>query len=205
MLRDIKKLANPPKHINLLGKVKRSDSKNIIVVGSRNMSNYGKDVIRCLIPGLVKHGYTIISGLAVGCDTFAQKIALESGGRVAGVLGYGFDFIKKDSNRSFVEHVLESPNGILISPFKRTEPPSKNSFIYRNSVMAAIGKSVLVIEAQRRSGVFYTVNFALELGRSIMAVPGNLFCFSSQGVHALIKEGATLVDSLEDILNAIEN
>lgn len=203
MLKDLKLLHNPPKHLNLLGKVSRDDEKNIVVIGSRNMSDYGKNVIKALVPGLVNEGFTIISGLAVGCDSFAQKTALDCGGRTIGVLGYGFDFVKKDSNVSFIEEVLKSEKGIVISPFERTRPPSKESYIFRNSVMAAIGKAVLVVEARRKSGVFYTVNFALDLGRTVMAVPGDVFCFNSQGVNSLIKEGAFLVDSLESILECL--
>jgi DNA processing protein len=203
VLSDIKRLSRPPEHLNLLGKVKRSDRKNMVVIGSRRMSKYGKNVIDCLVPGLVKEGYTVVSGLAVGCDSYSMKAALDNGGRVVGVLGYGLNHIKSDSNVKFIERVLASENGIVVSPFKRTEVPSKYSFVYRNSIMAAIGRSVLVIEAQRKSGVFYTVNYALELGRNIMAVPGDLFKFNSQGTHALIKEGAMLVDSLECILESV--
>lgn len=203
MLRDIKRLPKPPEAINVVGKIKREDEKNVIVIGSRSMSDYGKSVIKCLVPGLVREGYTIVSGLALGCDSYAQKTALECGGRTVGVLGYGLDFIKKDSNVRFIEKVLKSENGVIVSPFKRSEPPSKTSFIYRNSVMAAIGKSVLVVEARRKSGVFYTVNFALDLGRTIMSVPGSVFCFNNEGSNALIKEGAFLVDSAESILDVI--
>ena len=176
----------------------------MVVIGSRRISEYGKNVIDCLVPGLVKEGYTVVSGLAVGCDSYAMKSALDNGGKVVGVLGYGLNYISSDSNVKFIERVLASENGIIVSPFKRTESPSKHSFIYRNSIMAAIGRSVLVIEAQRKSGVFYTVNFALELGRNIMAVPGDLFKFNSQGTHALIKEGAMLVDGLESVLESVE-
>jgi len=203
VLKDLKLLHTPPKHLNLMGKISRNDEKNIVVIGSRNMSEYGRNIIKSLVPALVNEGFTIISGLAVGCDSFAQKTALECGGRTIGVLGYGLDFIKKDSNVSFIEEVLRSKNGVVLSPFVRTKPPSKESFIFRNSVMAAIGKAVLVIEARRKSGVFYTVNFALDLGRPIMAVPGDVFCFNSQGVNALIKEGAFLVDSLDSILESL--
>ena len=200
MLNDIKRLPKAPEHIDLLGRIKESDQKNIVVIGSRNMSEYGKNIIDSFIPGLVKEGYAIVSGLAFGCDSYAQETALKCGGRTVGVLGYGIDFIKKDKNKSVIEKVLASENGIVLSPFKRSQIPTKESFIFRNSVMAAIGRSVLVIEARRKSGVFYTVNYALDLGRAVMAVPGNVFLYNSGGTHALIKEGATLVESVEDVL-----
>ena len=190
--------------MTLLGQLQKEDEKSVVVIGSRSMSEYGKNVITCLVPELVKEGYTIVSGLAFGCDSYAQDTALESGGRTVGILGYGVDFVKRDKNRGLIEKVLASKNGVVISPFKRDEPPSKYSFIYRNSIMAAVGKSVLVIEARRRSGVFYTVNSALDLGRTIMAVPGNVFSLNSSGAHALIKEGASLVESIEDVFECIQ-
>ena len=189
--------------MNLLGRIKACDKKNMVVIGSRNMTEYGKNLINCFVPELVREGYTIVSGLAFGCDSYAQEVALECGGRTVGILGYGIDFIKRDKNKKIIERVLMSDDGIVISPFKRDQTPTKESFIYRNSVMAAIGRSVLVIEARRKSGVFYTVNFALELGRTIMAVPGDVFCYNSAGTHALIKEGATLVDNVESVLEAV--
>lgn len=204
VLSDIKRLPKPPKHIDLLGQLQKRDEKNIVVIGSRSMSDYGKNVIKCFVPELVKDGYTIVSGLAMGCDSYAQDVALECGGRTIGILGYGIDFIRKDKNNRFIEKVLASKNGVVISPFKRDETPSKYSFIYRNSIMAAVGQSVLIIEARRRSGVFYTVNAALDLGRTIMAVPGDVFCFNSSGVHSLIKEGASLVESMDDIFSCIQ-
>jgi len=200
---DIKRLPKAPDHINILGRVTEADKKNIVVIGSRNMSEYGRNVINNFVPKLVREGFTIISGLAPGCDSFAQEMALKCGGRTIGVLGYGVDRIKTDWNLEFIEKVLVSKNGLAISPFKRNQKPTKDSFIFRNSIMAALGCSVLVIEARRRSGVFHTVNFALELGRPIMAVPGNIFNFNSAGVHALIKEGANVVCSFEDIINVL--
>lgn len=203
VLNDIKRLPKAPEHIDILGRLTEEDKKNIIVIGSRNMSKYGKNVIENLVPKLVSDGFTIISGLAPGCDSYAQAMALKSGGRTVGVLGYGVDRIRTDWNKEFIEQVLANENGVVLSPFKRTQPPTRESFIFRNSVMAALGKNVLVIEARRRSGVFHTVNFALELGRPIMAVPGSIFWYNSGGVHALIKEGANLVSSFEDIKHVI--
>jgi len=200
---DIKRLPKAPEDINILGRITGVDEKNIIVIGSRNMSEYGRNVINSFVPKLVREGFTIISGLAPGCDSFAQETALKSGGRTIGVLGYGVERIKTDWNLAFIEKVLNSKDGVVVSPFKRNQAPTKDSFIFRNSVMAAMGNSVLVVEARRRSGVFHTVNFGLELGRHVMAVPGSIFWFNSSGVHALIKEGANLVCSFEDIMSVL--
>lgn len=203
MFNDIKRLPKAPEHIDVLGKLIEQDKKNLVVIGSRDMSEYGRNVIKSIVPKLVKEGFTVVSGLAPGCDSYAQGTAMESGGRTVGVLGYGVDRIRTDWNKKFIERVLISDDGIVISPFKRDQPPTRDSFIFRNSVMAALGKAVLVIEARRRSGVFHTVNFALDLGRSVMAVPGNIFTYNSAGVHALIKEGANLVSSAEDVVSVV--
>jgi DNA processing protein len=196
---DIKRLQKLPEEVNIIGKIKKSDEKNLTVIGSRRMSRYGQNVIENLVPLLVNKGFTIVSGLAVGCDSHAQKVALDCGGRTIGVLGYGLNKVKSDRNYEFIKRVLDDENGVVISPFKRHEKPSRESFIYRNSMMAAIGNAVLVIEAMAKSGTFHTVNFALDLGKDIMAVPGNVFTYNSAGVHKLIKEGAALVDRVEDI------
>jgi len=203
VLNDIKRLPKAPDHINILGRMVEADKKNIVVIGSRSMSEYGRNVINNLVPKLVREGFTIVSGLAPGCDSFAQEVALRCGGRTVGVLGYGVDRIRADWNLEFIEKVLASKNGVVISPFKKKQSPTKDSFIFRNSVMAALGNSVLVIEARRKSGVFHTVNFALDLGKRIMAVPGNIFYYNSAGVHALIKEGANIVCSFEDIISIL--
>ncbi len=200
MFNDIKRLPNPPETLNILGKLTKGDEKSLVVIGSRRMTSYGKNVIDSLIPELVKKGFTIVSGLAPGCDSYAQQTALASGGRTIGVLGYGLGNVKNDSNQVFIKKVLNDKSGVVISPFKRNQRPTRESFIFRNSVMSAIGQGVLIIEAARRSGVFHTVNFGLELGKDIMVVPGDIFRLHSAGVHALIKEGAHLVDGVKDIL-----
>lgn len=173
----------------------------MVVIGSRRMSKYGQDVIRDFVPRLVAKKITIISGLAPGCDSYAQKIALESGGRTVGVLGFGLNYLEKDYHKDFIKEVANSSRGVVLSPFKRNTKPSRETYIYRNGIMAAMGLGILVIEASFRSGVFHTVNFGLELGKDVWVVPGNIFSYNSAGCHKLIKEGALLVDSTEDVLN----
>jgi DNA processing protein len=200
VLNDIKKLKNPPQCLNIVGKLKKEDEKSIVVVGTRTMSNYGKDVINYFVPRLVEAGYTIVSGLALGCDSYAMQVTLRCGGRTIGVLGYGINRIGKDYNSRFIRYVCDHPNGVVVSPFSRDMHPKKYTFIYRNSIMAAIGKSVLVVEAKAKSGVYYTVNAALDLGKEIYAVPGSIFCYNSVGTNGLIKEGAQLVRNITDVL-----
>ncbi len=198
MLNDIKKLKNLPEQLNIVGKLTEADEKNIVVIGTRTMSDYGKNVINYIVPKLVKQGYTITSGLALGCDSYAMHVALKCGGRVIGVLGYGLNRISHDYNYDFINKVIHHPNGVVISPFLRSTVPQKFTFIYRNSIMAAIGNAIVVIEAKQRSGVYYTVNAALDLGKEIYAVPGSIFSINSVGTNYLIRSGATDINSLID-------
>ncbi len=199
---NIKQMKKPPIQINVLGKIDSVDDQNIVVIGTRTISDYGKDVINCLVPQLIERGFTIISGLAVGCDSYAHDVALRCKGRTIGILGYGLNHMKEDCNYQLMKRIYQSGNGAIISPFERSTPPSKFSFVYRNSVMAAVGCSVLVIEAKMRSGVFYTVNSALELGKEIYAIPGSIFNNNSVGTNELIKTGAKVVTTIKDIIGA---
>ena len=202
VLRNLKHLSDPPKKLNLIGKLVEEDKKSVVVIGTRQMSSYGRSVINYLVPLLVEHGFTIISGLALGCDSYAQEIALESGGRTIGVLGFGLNHIKADYNSKFIQTVIKSERGVVLSPFDRGLKPSKTSFIYRNGVMAALGLGVLVVEAKAKSGVFHTVNAALELGKEVMAVPGDIFSYNSVGPNSLINEGAASICCIDDVLSA---
>lgn len=199
MFDDIKKLKYAPQQLNILGRITKADDKSIVVIGTRTMSNYGKDVINSFVPALVEEGFTIVSGLALGCDSYAQEVALRNGGRTVGVLGFGVNHVKGDYNYAFIKRVYDSDRGVIVSPYKRTTRPSKFTFIYRNSIMAAIGKAVLVIEARKRSGVFYTVNAALDLGKEVFAVPGSIFRYNSVGANDLLREGATPATVPEDV------
>lgn len=200
MFHDIKRLQNPPEQLNIIGRLCKSDERALAVIGARRMSKYGQNVIRDFVPRLVAQGFTIISGLAVGCDSLAQKIALECGGRTIGVLGFGLNHLQSDYNYQLIKQVINSKRGVVLSPFHRNQKPTRETFIYRNSLMAAMGLGILVIEASARSGVFHTVNFGLDLGKDVWAVPGNIFSYNSLGTHKLIKEGAFLADDVADIL-----
>jgi DNA processing protein len=180
------------------GSLLPSDEKSLAVVGSRAMSEYGKNVVLSLVGDLVKDGWTIISGLAEGIDSEAHNLAVKLGGRTIGVLGYGFSFLRSSSQFDTAKSVIKS-GGTLISPFHLLQRPTRDTFINRNKIIAGLAKGVLVIEATEKSGTFHTVNGALNIGRPVYAVPGNIFSYSSRGVHAMIKDGAMLVESAQDI------
>lgn len=178
--------------------------KNLVVVGSRRASKYGEEVTRDLVSRLSSKGLVISSGMAKGIDTIAHEAALAGGGSVVGYLGFGFKYLEKvDEVSSLARKLISSKRGLIISPFKYAQYPTKQTFIERNRLMAKLCDGVLVIEATLSSGTMSTVEFAMEYNKPIFAVPGNVFNYSSKGTHFLIKNGGILVESEEDVLNIL--
>lgn len=194
------KKANLINEMLVAGDLLPQDSQAIAVIGARKCSKYGKDVVRDLVGPLVKRGITIVSGLAEGIDSEAHTLALQLGGRTIGVLGYGFNFAKDDLQYELLKQILKSGQGAIVSPFKSSQKPSKQTFINRNRIIAGLSNAVLVIEASEKSGTFYTVDAALNQGKNVYAVPGSIYSYLSRGTHSLIKDGAILVERPKDIL-----
>ena len=167
------------------------------VVGSRKMTPYGKQVIKSLIPDLVPNK-VIISGFMYGVDVTAQQVALDSGGQTVGVLGFGFDFMYPSNHRQIFRDFL-AKGACFISPFAPHVSPKPGNFPARNVVVAGISKSLCVIEAAKNSGSLLTAAVSAELGREVWAVPGSIFSPFSEGVQELLKQGAALVRTAEDI------
>lgn len=195
LLKNLGLLKPFPAKVVVLGRILPQDTNNVVVIGTRKMTEYGQRVIRYFVPKFVQRGYTIISGLALGCDSYAQEVTLLCGGRTIGVLGYGINRIKNDFNYKFIKYVIEHKRGVVISPFDRDLRPSRSSFIYRNSVMAALGNFTIVIEAGEKSGCFHTVNYTLDFGKDVFAVPGDIFEEKSKGCNELIGSGAYVLDN----------
>lgn len=166
------------------------DNNNVLIVGSRKPSRYGKKVIEQVIPQLVEQGFTILSDFTPGCDLYAQRVALDSGGRVVGVLGYGIDHIKHYSDAAFVKRLLKSDRGGIVSPFYATQNMSREALLYRSKVLAYMCSSLLFIEGTRESKSFYAISIALEKGKNIFSVPGSIFSQRSEGPNYLISQGA---------------
>jgi DNA processing protein len=173
----------------------------VAVVGTRNRSTYGRDATRKIVSDLVAAGVTIVSGLALGIDAVAHEAALQAGGRTLAVLGSGVDQIYPQTNRAIGEAILNQ--GALISEYPLGAAPTATNFPARNRIISGLALGVLVVEAAARSGALITVNFALEQGRDVFAVPGSIFSPRSEGPHRLIRDGATIVTRAEDILDAL--
>lgn len=172
----------------------------IAVVGTRKASHYGKQVAESLARELASRNITVVSGLARGIDSCAHKGALSSGRTVA-VLGCGLDVVyPKENNKLFAEVVEQ---GAVLSEYPLNTPPHAWNFPVRNRIISGLSLGVVVVEAEEKSGTQITVDWALDQGREVFAVPGNIFSPTSKGPHKLVKQGAKLVTCIEDILEEL--
>ncbi|MFN0071335.1 MAG: DNA-processing protein DprA [Chloroflexota bacterium] len=174
----------------------------IAVVGTRRATAYGRQAAEKLAGELARAGVVIVSGLARGIDAVAHHAALAAGGRTLAVLGSGIDRIYPPEHKTLAQRVVGA--GALISEFPLGEPPDAPNFPRRNRIIAGMAHGTLVIEADKESGALITVDFALEQGREVYAVPGSIFSPVSRGTNTLIKEGAKPVSRVEDILEDLE-
>jgi DNA processing protein len=171
----------------------------IAVVGSRQCSTYGKNAAEMLSRDLASRGICIISGLARGIDTSAHKGAMAGGGATVGVLGTGLDGIYPKENERLAEEMIAS-GGAVVTQFPLGTPPIPENFPYRNRIISGLSLGVLIVEASERSGSLITARLAVEQGREVMAVPGNITSRGSFGTNYLIKAGAKLVQQWQDVV-----
>ncbi|MFW5790558.1 MAG: DNA-processing protein DprA [Bacillota bacterium] len=174
---------------------------SVAIVGSRKFRQYGKRATEELSSQLAARGVVIVSGLAKGIDRMAHKAALDAGGKTVAVLGSGHDYEYPATNRDLYERIPE--NGVIFSEFPPDEPPRAENFPRRNRIISGLSQAVLVVEAAQKSGSLITANLAVEQNRDVMAVPGDIYAKSSRGTNDLIKNGAQLVTSVDDILTTI--
>jgi len=178
-----------------------SDKNSISIVGSRKATYYGKMVAEKFSKDLSFAGLTIISGLARGIDSIAHKGALSAKGRTIAVLGCGIDTIYPPENRELARTIEGS--GAVITEFPLFTLPERQNFPRRNRIISGLSLGTLVVEAAERSGTLITTDYALEQGREVFAIPGNISSPLSKGTHNLIKQGAKLVSNARDILEEI--
>lgn len=197
---ELRHIDHKPKVLYLKGK-NIDDELSIAIVGSRKATAYGKWATEKFTKELVDMDVTIVSGLAAGIDTIAHRTALENGGRTIGVLGNGIDIIYPKSNRGLYEE-MEKENSIISEFFLGTQPLPFN-FPQRNRIISGISKGVIVIEAQEKSGSLITAHHALNQGKDVFALPGNINSIFSGGTNKLIKDGAKPLLDIEDIIEEI--
>lgn len=192
---------DPPLLLYVRGALTREDMVAVGIVGTRRTTPYGRDSALELSALLARGGYTIVSGLARGIDTFAHIGAMNAGGRTVGVLGCGFDHMYPEENRDLALEM--SSRGAVISEFPMAAPPTRETFPMRNRIIAGMALGLLVIEAPLRSGSLITARIANEIGRSVFAVPGRVGDPGAEGCNKLIRDGATMVMSVDDIFTEL--
>lgn len=197
----LKEIYSPPPILFCKGELQQADYFGIAVVGSRKMTDYGRRITEKLSSELASCGITVVSGLARGIDSVAHNAALSSGGRTVAVLGSGLNNIYPPENKALAQKIAES--GAVLSEFYPYETPKRENFPRRNRIISGMTIGTLVTEADIRSGALITASFALEQGREVFAVPGNITSKNSEGTNYLIKNGAKLVQKVEDILEEI--
>jgi DNA processing protein len=197
----LKKIYDPPPVLYVKGTLAREDNLAISIVGSRRCSLYGQEQSSRLAHFLSSAGFTICSGMARGIDTAAHQGALSAGGRTIAVQGCGLANIFPPENKKLFELIAES--GACISELPLGYEPLPENFPPRNRIIAGLSLGTIVIEAAPRSGALITARAAMESNREVMAVPGKIDSPLSKGTHRLIKDGAKLVDSVEDVMEAL--
>lgn len=199
-LRDI---PDPPQAIyvigDLTGVLKRP---RLAIVGSRKVTAYGQAVTSQLTIAAAGQGIVIVSGLALGVDALAHEAALEVNGHIIAVLAHGLDTIQPTSNYRLAQRIV-ARGGVLVSEYPEKTPPIPSNFIARNRLVSGLSDGVLITEAAARSGTMHTANFALEQGKTVMAVPGSILSPMSEGTNNLIKAGATPITTAKDIFFAL--
>ncbi len=198
---NLKQIYDPPALLFVRGAIVPEDSRAVAIVGTRNPGRYGLEITESIATDLARQGVTLVSGLARGIDTACHKAALKAGGRTIGVLGCGIDVVYPRENKALVEEMLDA--GAVITEFRPGIPPLPTNFFRRNRIVSGLSKGVLVVEAGRNSGSLITAAHAVDQNRDVFAVPGNVFNLRSRGPHELIKQGAGLVESAEDIMQAL--
>jgi len=174
----------------------------VAIVGSRKVTTYGREVTRQLATDLARAGVVVVSGLAIGVDSIAHQAVLDAGGLTMAVLPGGLHHVYPSSHTHLAQQML-AQGGALVSEYAADVHPQKWFFVERNRLVSGLAHALLVTEAAEKSGTLHTANFALDQGREVLAVPGNITSPLSKGTNNLIKTGATPVTSAQDILHAL--
>ncbi len=200
----LREIPQPPKKLYIAGDFPPEDTIYLCVVGSRRVTNYGKDVCKKLIAGLKGYPIAIVSGLAVGIDSIAHESALENNLFAVAFPGSGISerVLYPVSNLNLAEKIVDA-GGCVISEFPPEMKAELYTFPMRNRLMAGLSKASLIIEAQEKSGTLITARLALDYNREVLAVPGPINSENSKGTNRLIRQGATPITSSEDILEAL--
>ena len=194
-------IPDPPVVLYVKGRTDLLAGTALAIVGSRNATPQGIANAESFARAASRAGVTIVSGLALGCDAAAHRGGLDGAGSTVAVIGTGADRIYPARNQALARAIAE--NGAIISEFRLGTPPLAANFPRRNRILAGLARGVLVVEAADRSGTLITARLAAEQGREVFAIPGSIHSPLSKGCHKLVKQGAKLVESAQDVLEEI--
>jgi DNA processing protein len=196
-------LDDAPLVLYIKGKLKSSDVNAVAIVGSRKMTSYGREVTERFALELANFGVTIVSGLAFGIDVVAHKASLAAGGRCIAVLASGLDQITPCTNEWLGIKIIKS-GGALVSEYPLGTVPHRSFFPFRNRIISGLSKAVLIVEGMRKSGTLHTASHAAKQGREVFAIPGQITSPMSGAPHFLIKRGAKMTTSVEDVMDELD-
>lgn len=201
-LKIIDTIAHSPKKLYFIGKLPEERVTSVAIVGTRKPTAYGREVTHQLAYGLAKHGIIIISGLALGVDGIAHKATLQAGGKTIAVVGNGVDIVYPANHKDLTKQIIDS-GGAIISEYEPGVEARGFQFLERNRIVSGLSDAIIVTEAAARSGTLSTVMHALDQGREVFVVPGNITSPLSVGCNKLIKQGAHPITCAEDVLEVI--
>ncbi len=199
-LRDLPHIPDPPKKLFIRGELPGKRVKTVAIVGTRKPSAYGREIATKIASECAKNGIVVVSGLALGIDSIAHKAAIDSGGKTIAILANGVDKIYPRSHENLGQKILQT-NGAILSEYPNNTPARPWQFLARNRIVSGLADAVVIVEAASRSGTLSTANHALDQGKEIFAVPGNITSPLSAGCNQLIKNGANPLTSVEDLLD----
>jgi len=198
----ISTIAQPPKRLWYIGSLPKNRVPTVAIVGTRKITDYGREIAHHLAYELAKRGVIIVSGLALGIDAVAHRAALAAGGKTIAIMAGGLDSIHPKSHRQLALDIIIN-GGALISEYPTGQPSYQSNFVARNRIVSGLSDGLIVVEASTRSGTMHTASFALEQGRAVMAVPGNITSPVSEGCNNLIKTGAQPITSVNDVFEEL--
>jgi DNA processing protein len=201
-LRPLSDISKTPEYIFFRGRLPERRVPSVAIVGTRKPTTYGKEVTNTLATSLARRGVVIISGLALGTDSIAHRACLEVGGTTLAVMANSVEQIYPRAHAALAEHIVEQ-GGALLSEYEPPTNPRDYQFLARNRIVSGLADAILITEAAERSGTLSTAAHALEQGKEVFVVPGNITSPMSAGCNALLKQGAHVATCAEDILEVI--
>lgn len=195
----LKEIYDPPISLYVKGNLSILNNTSVAIIGCRQASQYGIKVAKYFGYNLAKNEVNVVSGLAKGIDSYAHIGSICANGKTIAVIGNGIDTIYPKENINIANKILEK-GGTIISEYPLGTKPEKMNFPARNRIISGISKSVIVVEAKEKSGTLLTVDFALEQGRDVYVVPGNINSINSIGTNELLKQGAKIITCYKDII-----